>query len=190
MARSGSSQFYFFSLFPLATACSQWQLNIKKKWLRYVNLLLLLFFLLRRRSNTILTREKRCGNLLRVEQMLFHLSLFRSSMPTDSNESPNTISTIPLHESSTSENLLSSMKQINKLKRFLSTLYHFGSDISNEIGERVRALILALVVSFTCFSIDISSVRYWIFVWEWKADDRSFFFLRWMDWTRCPIAFD
>lgn len=147
------------------------------------------FFLLQRRSNTILTREKRCGNLLRVEQMLFHLSLFRSSMPTDSNESPNTISTIPLHESSTSENLLSSMKQINKLKRFLSTLYHFGSDISNEIGERVRALILALVVSFTCFSIDISSVRYWIFVWEWKADDRSFFF-RWMDWTRCPIAFD
>jgi hypothetical protein len=39
-------------------------------------------------------------------------------------------------------------KQLDKLRRFLSTLYHFGSDISNEIGERVRTLILALVVSF------------------------------------------
>ncbi|CAF1132504.1 unnamed protein product [Adineta steineri] len=36
-------------------------------------------------------------------------------------------------------------KQLDKLRRFLSTLYHFGSDISNEIGERVRTLILALV---------------------------------------------
>jgi hypothetical protein len=39
-------------------------------------------------------------------------------------------------------------KQLDKLRRFLSTLYYFGSDISNEIGERVRTLILALVVSF------------------------------------------
>ena len=38
-------------------------------------------------------------------------------------------------------------KQLDKLRRFLSTLYYFGSDISNEIGERVRTLILALVVS-------------------------------------------
>ncbi|CAF3671641.1 unnamed protein product [Rotaria sordida] len=36
-------------------------------------------------------------------------------------------------------------KQLDKLRCFLSTLYYFGSDISNEIGERVRALILALV---------------------------------------------
>jgi len=42
----------------------------------------------------------------------------------------------------------SPLQSLNKLKRFLSTLYHFGSDISNEVGERVRALILALVVSF------------------------------------------
>ncbi|CAF3815347.1 unnamed protein product, partial [Rotaria sordida] len=41
--------------------------------------------------------------------------------------------------------LQSTSRQLNKLKRFLSTLYYFGSDISNEIGERVRALILALV---------------------------------------------
>ena len=77
-------------------------------------------------------------------------------MPTDSNE------TIPLIDASStmmnSENLSSSssMKQINKLKRFLSTLYHFGSDISNETGERVRALILALIVSFNRFDFSLS----------------------------------
>jgi len=38
-------------------------------------------------------------------------------------------------------------KQLAKLKRFLTTLQQFGSDISTEIGERVRALVLALVVS-------------------------------------------
>jgi hypothetical protein len=38
------------------------------------------------------------------------------------------------------------LKQLDKIRRFLSTLYHFGTDISNEIGERVRALILALIV--------------------------------------------
>ena len=37
-------------------------------------------------------------------------------------------------------------KQLDKLRRFLSTLYYFGTDISNEIGERVRILITALVV--------------------------------------------
>ncbi|CAF0798562.1 unnamed protein product [Adineta ricciae] len=36
-------------------------------------------------------------------------------------------------------------KQLDKLRRFLSTLYYFGTDISNEIGERVRILITALV---------------------------------------------
>ena len=39
-------------------------------------------------------------------------------------------------------------KQLAKLKRFLTTLQQFGSDISTEIGERVRALVLALVVSW------------------------------------------
>ena len=38
-------------------------------------------------------------------------------------------------------------KQLAKLKRFLTTLQQFGSDISAEIGERVRSLVLALVVS-------------------------------------------
>jgi len=98
-------------------------------------------------------------------------------MPTDSNESSISSSTITivipsmttsttslsnnngsilLNHSRPNSPLQSSTKQLNKLKRFLSSLYHFGSDISNEIGERVRALILALIVSFVLF------FRYWI----------------------------
>ena len=38
-------------------------------------------------------------------------------------------------------------RQLSKLKRFLTTLIQFGSDISVQIGERVRSLVLALVVS-------------------------------------------
>lgn len=39
-------------------------------------------------------------------------------------------------------------RQLCKLKRFLTTLQQFGNDISPEIGERVRSLVLGLVVSF------------------------------------------
>ena len=39
-------------------------------------------------------------------------------------------------------------RQLSKLKRFLTTLQQFGSDISPEIGERVRTLIVNLVVSY------------------------------------------
>ncbi len=46
-------------------------------------------------------------------------------------------------------------KQLDKLRRFLSTLYYFGSDISNDIGERVRALVLALVVRFSNETIEL-----------------------------------
>ncbi|XP_046361768.1 protein CBFA2T1-like isoform X2 [Haliotis rufescens] len=38
-------------------------------------------------------------------------------------------------------------RQLSKLKRFLTTLQQFGSDISPEIGERVRMLVLGLVNS-------------------------------------------
>nr|XP_032833333.1 protein CBFA2T3-like isoform X1 [Petromyzon marinus] len=38
-------------------------------------------------------------------------------------------------------------RQLSKLKRFLATLQQFGSDISPEIGERVRGLVLGLVNS-------------------------------------------
>ncbi|KAG7244426.1 hypothetical protein CRUP_032424, partial [Coryphaenoides rupestris] len=36
-------------------------------------------------------------------------------------------------------------RQLCKLKRFLTTLQQFGNDISPEIGERVRSLVLGLV---------------------------------------------
>lgn len=38
-------------------------------------------------------------------------------------------------------------KQLSKLKRFLKTIHHLGSDISVEIGDLVRSLVLALVNS-------------------------------------------
>ncbi|KAI8491194.1 transcription corepressor [Branchiostoma belcheri] len=38
-------------------------------------------------------------------------------------------------------------RQLSKLKRFLTTLQQFGSDISPEIGERVRGLVMGLVNS-------------------------------------------
>lgn len=41
-------------------------------------------------------------------------------------------------------------RQLCKLKRFLTTLQQFGNDISPEIGERVRSLVLGLVVSCDC----------------------------------------
>lgn len=41
-------------------------------------------------------------------------------------------------------------RQLSKLKRFLTTLQQFGNDISPEIGERVRTLVLGLVVSSYC----------------------------------------
>ena len=40
--------------------------------------------------------------------------------------------------------------QLNKLKRFLSTVQQFADDVSTDIGDRVRVLILALVVSSIC----------------------------------------
>ncbi|KAM6224438.1 protein CBFA2T3 isoform 2-T2 [Rhynchocyon petersi] len=40
-----------------------------------------------------------------------------------------------------------SARQLSKLKRFLTTLQQFGNDISPEIGERVRTLVLGLVNS-------------------------------------------
>ena len=43
-------------------------------------------------------------------------------------------------------------RQLSKLKRFLTTLQQFGSDISPGIGDHVRALVLALVVRLTTFS--------------------------------------
>ena len=47
-------------------------------------------------------------------------------------------------------------RQLSKLKRFLTTLQQFGSDISPEIGERVRGLVLNLVVSSSVMFVGCS----------------------------------
>lgn len=103
------------------------------------------------------------------------VSLSDSSMPTDSNasplsssSSPSTVTTVVTPTMSSGSSLTmasittsissashsrppsppsSLAKELTKLKSFLSTLYYFGSDVSSETGERVRGLILALVVS-------------------------------------------
>ena len=46
-------------------------------------------------------------------------------------------------------------KQLSKLKRFLTTLQQFASDISPEIGDRVRSLVLSLVVCIYNFKFVI-----------------------------------
>ena len=56
-------------------------------------------------------------------------------------------------------------RQLSKLKRFLTTLQQFGSDISPEIGERVRGLVMNLVVSLkqrntSWFSVDVHVLLY------------------------------
>lgn len=67
---------------------------------------------------------------------------------TNNNSLSSTVASNHIQTSTPTSSLQSASRQLNKLKRFFSTLYYFGSDISNDIGERVRALILALVVSF------------------------------------------
>lgn len=49
-------------------------------------------------------------------------------------------------------------RQLSKLKRFLTTLQQFGNDISPEIGEKVRTLVLALVVSTASLSTTVLSM--------------------------------
>lgn len=51
-------------------------------------------------------------------------------------------------------------RQLSKLKRFLTTLQQFGSDISPEIGERVRGLVMNLVVS--SFSVVVVKFIYFL----------------------------
>ncbi|CAN0368695.1 unnamed protein product [Lampetra fluviatilis] len=80
-------------------------------------------------------------------------------------------------------------RQLSKLKRFLATLQQFGSDISPEIGERVRGLVLGLVNSSVTieefhsklqeatnfplrpFVIPFLKVSCLLEAWEWSCDD-------------------
>uniref|UniRef100_A0A2K5PJY7 MYND-type domain-containing protein n=1 Tax=Cebus imitator TaxID=2715852 RepID=A0A2K5PJY7_CEBIM len=67
------------------------------------------------------------------------------STPNDFSNGPATSSTASL----STQHLLPACgaRQLSKLKRFLTTLQQFGSDISPEIGERVCTLVLGLVNS-------------------------------------------
>jgi hypothetical protein len=127
--------------------------------------------------NDEIREKKNMQKCFTIILQLIFLFYFRSFMPTDTNDSSSTstsMSTVtdsnnngssiittnhthspPLSPQPTTirsnSPIQTSSKQLDKLRRFLSTLYYFGSDISNEIGERVRTLILALVVSFLLF---------------------------------------
>lgn len=47
--------------------------------------------------------------------------------------------------------LFGSQRTVFKLKRFLGTLIKFGTDISAQVGEKVREMVFNLVVSFFIF---------------------------------------
>lgn len=70
-------------------------------------------------------------------------------------------------------------RQLSKLKRFLTTLQQFGNDISPEIGEKVRTLVLALVVS----TASLSTVA-WVYSSKVKPAERLYIFLL----TPNPVA--
>lgn len=92
-------------------------------------------------------------------------SLYLTSTPSVSNgnhHSPPTLNAVPSPpqrysngpSSSSSSSLANQQlpatcgaRQLSKLKRFLTTLQQFGNDISPEIGDSVRSLVLALVVN-------------------------------------------
>ena len=75
-------------------------------------------------------------------------SITSSSNNSESSTTNYTRTTTPIQLKSS---LQSSSRQLNRLKQFFSRLYYFGLDISSEVGERVRALILALIVSLVVF---------------------------------------
>lgn len=58
-------------------------------------------------------------------------------------------------------------RQLSKLKRFLTTLQQFGSDISPDIGERVRTLVLGLVVSICMVTVGLA-VHFLYSMQMWK----------------------
>jgi len=55
--------------------------------------------------------------------------------------------TAPTTTTTNSGDASAAQGQLNKLKRFLATVQQFADDIAPDIGDRVRTLVLALVVS-------------------------------------------
>lgn len=61
---------------------------------------------------------------------------------------PQTSSAASTPQAATPILLTDTSKELSKLRKFLGALYQFGQDTSSECGDRVRSLILSLVVSF------------------------------------------
>lgn len=61
---------------------------------------------------------------------------------------PQTSSTTSIPQAATPILLTDTSKELSKLRKFLGALYQFGQDTSTECGDRVRSLILSLVVSW------------------------------------------
>lgn len=55
----------------------------------------------------------------------------------------------------TSPALLLEARQLAKMRRFLTTIVQFGADVSAETGDRVRTLVLALVVSYFLINYNV-----------------------------------
>lgn len=96
-----------------------------------------------------------------VFQSIESISVFFFAVTNGNHHSPPTLNAVPSPpqrysngpSSSSSSSLANQQlpatcgaRQLSKLKRFLTTLQQFGNDISPEIGDNVRSLVLALVV--------------------------------------------
>lgn len=114
--------------------CEQEEIN-KDPWVLYLNLSLFLGFLLV--SNGINHSPPTLNGAPSPPQRF-------SNGPASSTSSALTNQQLPA---------TCGARQLSKLKRFLTTLQQFGNDISPEIGEKVRTLVLALVVSTVSLSI-------------------------------------
>ncbi|RMC15174.1 hypothetical protein DUI87_07356 [Hirundo rustica rustica] len=94
-------------------------------------------------------------NLCSDKIILYSVTNGTSHSPTALNGAPSPPNGFSNGPSSSSSSSLANQqlppacgaRQLSKLKRFLTTLQQFGNDISPEIGERVRTLVLGLVNS-------------------------------------------
>lgn len=63
--------------------------------------------------------------------------------------------------------LYSTSKQVAKMKKFLTTLYHFARDISGEVGDNVHTLINGLVVNnFFYYYLSYCHTIWW---YDWTS---------------------
>ncbi|XP_054164329.1 protein CBFA2T1-like [Oppia nitens] len=68
-----------------------------------------------------------------------------SHITSNSSDSPSPPSATNMTSRSHLNQSDSNVRQITKLKRFLTTLYQFANEISHEVGDRVKQLIFALI---------------------------------------------